>query len=87
MSTKKSKAGISISGEPLKLNDIEQVALGRIDVYLSAEAVPGIHRSRRVIDDIIARGQTVYGVNTGFGKLSDISIPRDELAALQLNLV
>jgi Histidine ammonia-lyase len=29
----------------------------------------------------------VYGVNTGFGKLSDVRVPQDELRQLQLNLV
>ena len=32
-------------------------------------------------------GRTVYGVNTGFGKLSDVSIDRSDLIQLQLNLV
>ena len=32
-------------------------------------------------------GETVYGVNTGFGKLSDVGIPPESLAQLQTNLV
>ncbi len=43
--------------------------------------------SRKVIDDIIARDATVYGVTTGFGKLADVRIPHNEIEALQLNLV
>ncbi len=43
--------------------------------------------SRATIEDILAAGQTVYGVNTGFGKLSDVRIPADKLAQLQTNLV
>jgi len=35
-----------------------------------------IERSRKVIERIIREGQTVYGVNTGFGKLADVHIPR-----------
>jgi len=40
-----------------------------------------------LIEQILATGETVYGVNTGFGKLSDVSVPADKLAQLQTNLV
>ena len=43
--------------------------------------------SRATIEDILAAGQIVYGVNTGFGKLSDVRIPPESLAQLQTNLV
>ncbi len=43
--------------------------------------------SRATIEEILAAGQTVYGVNTGFGKLSDVRIPPESLAQLQINLV
>src|SRR5205807_2368914 len=36
---------------------------------------------------ILARGDVVYGVNTGFGRLADVRIPREDIQALQLNLV
>ena len=35
----------------------------------------------------MARGETAYGINTGFGKLAEVRIPQEELAALQRNLV
>jgi histidine ammonia-lyase len=40
-----------------------------------------------VVHDIVTEGRTVYGVNTGFGKLSDVSIDKADLIQLQLNLV
>jgi histidine ammonia-lyase len=40
-----------------------------------------------VIEQIVACDAVVYGVNTGFGKLSDVRVPKDELRQLQLNLV
>jgi histidine ammonia-lyase len=43
--------------------------------------------SRKLIEEIIAKGQTVYGVNTGFGKLADVRISNENLAQLQTNLV
>ncbi|MBA3805729.1 MAG: histidine ammonia-lyase, partial [Acidobacteria bacterium] len=43
--------------------------------------------SRRVVEQITESNRVVYGVNTGFGKLSDITIAPSELRQLQLNLV
>jgi histidine ammonia-lyase len=43
--------------------------------------------SRAVVEQIVNEGRTVYGVNTGFGKLSDVRIERHQLRDLQLNLV
>src|SRR5436189_5035814 len=40
-----------------------------------------------MIEGIVAKGAVVYGVSTGFGKLSDVQVPAAELRQLQLNLV
>jgi histidine ammonia-lyase len=46
-----------------------------------------LEAARELVERIVAEERVVYGVNTGFGKLSDYSIPRAELCELQLNLV
>jgi len=74
-------------GGPLKLEEIESVASRGRHVSVAPEARVRVVQSRRVIEEILAAGQTVYGVNTGFGKLADVSIPADKLAQLQTNLV
>jgi len=56
-------------------------------VQIAASVRPRILASRKVVDDIVTREAGVYGVNTGFGKLADVRIPRDEIGALQLNLI
>ena len=78
---------MELSGKPLSLEDIAAVAHRREPVQIAASARPRIVASRKVIDNIIARDAVVYGVNTGFGKLADMRIPREEIGALQLNLV
>src|SRR2546426_6774006 len=77
---------IVLDGEHLRLEDIAAVAKGGATVSLSASARRGIERSRAVIERILSSDQQVYGVNTGFGLLKDIRIPRDRLDALHLNL-
>src|SRR5215469_1456497 len=54
---------------------------------LSRNAYDRIDRGAEIVSDIIANGQTVYGINTGFGLLANTSIARDDLMALQRNLV
>ncbi len=78
---------MELSRRPLSLDDIAAVAYGRESVQIASSARAGILASRKVVDDIIARDSVVYGVNTGFGKLADVRIPRAEIGALQLNLV
>ena len=78
---------MQFNGQPLTLTEIAGVAYGREIVQVSSSAHPRILASRKIIDDIVARDAVVYGVNTGFGKLADVRIEREELRHLQLNLV
>ncbi|MCH7944992.1 MAG: histidine ammonia-lyase [Armatimonadetes bacterium] len=78
---------VMIDGRPLSLDEIETVALDGAEVGLSKEAVWRMAASRAVIDGIVQENRTVYGVNTGFGKLSSVRIPNDQLLELQVNLV
>src|SRR5207302_4065933 len=78
---------MELSGKPLSLEQIADVAYGREPVQIAGSARSRILASRRIIYDIVARYTAAYGVNTGFGKLADVRIPRAEIGALQLNLV
>jgi histidine ammonia-lyase len=63
------------------------------DVYrgatpsLAPEAWPIVAESAAAVTRILARGEPVYGINTGFGKLASVRIEARDLAALQLNIV
>ncbi len=78
---------IQLNGQKLTLKQIADVASRQEHVTLAAEARERVERSRRIVERIVAEGRTVYGVNTGFGKLSDIRIEQSQLRELQLNLV
>jgi histidine ammonia-lyase len=54
---------------------------------LDPACLPVIERSAAAVSAIIARGEPVYGINTGFGKLANVHIPPDDLATLQRNIV
>jgi histidine ammonia-lyase len=78
---------MDLNGQALALPDIAAVALGGKAVNISPAVRSRVLASRKVVEEIIARDAVVYGVTTGFGKLSDVRIPREALSELQLNLV
>ena len=78
---------MQLTGQPLTLSEIAQVAYGQTSIEVASSAHARIQASRKVIEEIVAKNGVVYGVSTGFGKLADVHIPTDELRQLQLNLV
>lgn len=78
---------LHLDGSPLTLDDLHAVAHANLLVTLSPEAREKMAASRAVIERILVEHAPVYGVNTGFGKLSDVKIADEDLARLQLNLV
>lgn len=76
-----------INGTNLTLAQVVKVAYSDGPVVPDPDILSRIQASRQVVETIIESNKTVYGVNTGFGKLSSVTIGPDELATLQLNLV
>lgn len=54
---------------------------------LSADALQKIATNRSYLDNILSKGDTYYGINTGFGSLCNVRIEPNELSQLQENLV
>src|SRR5947209_7848997 len=81
-------AVLELSGGGLTLADADHLLHGMIDaLQLSPAARTRVERSRRVVLDLLDRGETIYGVNTGFGKLANQRIEPHEVLALQENLL
>jgi histidine ammonia-lyase len=78
---------LELHGQQLTLQQIADVAHGREHVVLGNEARRRVEQACEVVQNIVKEGRTVYGVNTGFGKLSDVSIAQSDLRQLQVNLV
>jgi histidine ammonia-lyase len=78
---------LRLTSQPLTLADLRRVHAGEVLLALGDELTPGLNRAHRTVQDIVASGQVVYGINTGFGKLADTRIGDDHLAELQRNLV
>lgn len=78
---------VMVDGESLSIEDVVQVARQNEPVILHESAIPRIKSSRAVVETAIKKGNVVYGVNTGFGDLADVSINKEDLAQLQVNLI
>src|SRR5207244_11600071 len=66
---------------------LHAIATGSERIELTDESRDRIRKSRAVVEKILEQGQIIYGISTGFGKLSDVKIEPDALRQLQLNLV
>src|SRR6266516_1268358 len=80
-------APVTLDGHSLSIADVVSVARGHAPVALDAKALKAVAETRRAVEAAVGAGQTVYGVNTGFGKLAHVRIPPDQARQLQLNLI
>ena len=69
----------------LTLDQLADIAAGRAALQLDDWAP--VDKSAALVAAAAAGDAPVYGVNTGFGKLASTRIAKDQLAALQLNLI
>jgi histidine ammonia-lyase len=77
---------IAIGGD-LSVPDVVAVARENERVELDRSAAEAMRESRRVVRELVDGDRRVYGVNTGYGEMKDVAIPRAELQTQQLNLL
>jgi histidine ammonia-lyase len=77
---------VKLNPENISLDQLRQLWIGA-DARLDDAAMERIAAAAASVDRIVAGGETVYGVNTGFGLLANTRIPDDRLAELQTNLI
>ena len=78
---------LSIKNQMVTLADLRAAWQEKTTVSLGDDARRRIAEANELIDDVVALGERVYGVNTGFGQLAEVRISDDELPHLQENLV
>lgn len=71
----------------LTLSQLRQFWMGGLKIELAESCWSEVEKSRHVVEGMLGRGDTVYGVNTGFGLLASERISASDLAQLQINLV
>ncbi|MBU3180010.1 histidine ammonia-lyase [Clostridium psychrophilum] len=78
---------IKINGNNLTLEEIVMVARKGYKVELTKDAQERVIKSRAIVDDIVDNNKVIYGITTGFGKFSDVTISGDDCKKLQRNLI
>jgi len=78
---------LTIDNQLVGLAELRDAWQDPVTVNLSDDARRRVAESNELIADVVAGGEQVYGVNTGFGQLAQVRISDDELAHLQENLV
>ena len=78
---------VQIDGETLTIRDVVKVAYGEAKVVIPEKVKMRVKACREFLEKLLKKGEVIYGVNTGFGALSDAKIPKHELKQLQTNLI
>jgi len=83
---------MTIDGNSLTLNEVAGIAYQperrtEAPVVLSSASEHAVRQSRNIVERWIERGETIYGVTTGFGEFANVRISQEDLAHLQENLI
>jgi histidine ammonia-lyase len=78
---------IFLDGETLTLEDIIAVARNFQRVELAPQAIEKMHRSRKLVEQWVAKEEIIYGITTGFGSLQNEIIPPEHVEQLQENIL
>ena len=77
---------MKLNPEQVSLDELRKLWTGA-PARLDDASMQRVAEAAASVDRIVAGGETVYGVNTGFGLLANTRIPNDRLAELQTNLI
>lgn len=78
---------VFVDGKTLTAQQVHAVAVSASKVEVAADAWVSIQSAREVVERIVSQGETVYGINTGFGALVHQRISPEDIAQLQTNLI
>ena len=78
---------LKLGARALTLEDVREVAQSGRRVELSTSAVTKVKKAHKFLQGQIKGDKALYGVNTGFGLMSNVRIPSDEIETLQYNLL
>ncbi len=78
---------IILGMDNMTLNDLIAIAREGYGVEISANSEKRILKSRRLIEKWVKEEKAVYGVTTGFGALSDVTISKSDTKILQKNIL
>jgi len=78
---------ISLTGKGLTIEQIKEILCRKQKAAASDTSLEAVAKNREAVDRIVKERKVVYGINTGFGKFSDVLIDQHHVHDLQLNLI
>ncbi|MBD3232175.1 MAG: histidine ammonia-lyase [candidate division Zixibacteria bacterium] len=84
---KPDKNSFEIDGKSLTVERFIDIVYNGTEVRLTKKAEAAVKKCNNYLRQILESGETVYGINTGFGKLAKVRISDDKLEELQTNLI
>ncbi|HIC96108.1 TPA: histidine ammonia-lyase [Candidatus Bipolaricaulota bacterium] len=78
---------IELDGRRLTVRAAEEIVFRGVEVRPTEESLERVEEGFRAVRRAVARGERIYGVSTGLGKLSEVPIPREGQRRLQENLL
>lgn len=78
---------IILDGNSLTLESFIQVARFKEEVSIAKSSMKLVQKAREFVEEVVESERPVYGINTGFGKLSDTSVSKEDVSKLQENLL
>ncbi|MFC7063164.1 histidine ammonia-lyase [Halobacillus seohaensis] len=78
---------IQLNGSDLSLKQMKDIIYKKKTVAIDPVSMEKVRNSRLAVERIVASGETIYGINTGFGKFSDVRIYNQDVDDLQLHLI
>lgn len=78
---------ITLDGSSLTIGDLVAVARQGAAAKVDPKAWKAVAASRKVVDDLVAKGEVAYGITTGFGEFAHVTIDALQVKALQRNLL
>ena len=85
--TRETLTQVTIDGSHLSIDLLLEVARNGAQTVVAKEALARADNGRRALERLMKKKTVIYGVNTGFGALSNYPIPTEDLKQLQTNLV
>ena len=81
------KKVVVLDGNSLKIEDVVKVARDRYTVELTKESEKNIKTGQGIVEELVNKGEAIYGVTTGIGEFSKIRVSKEQSDLLQRNIV
>src|SRR5690625_108228 len=78
---------IELTGNTLTIEQMNDILFGYQKISVAKDSLEKVKASRKAVDKIVTGDKSVYGINTGFGKFSNVAIAKENVEELQLNLI